>query len=389
MPNAMSAAGRLMPPLRRLQDSRNALLAERDALLTELAAAQRDRETLTRDLAEAQKEWLAVARERDALMQDLIASRRDAERLTHALQLAQSERDAAQREAARESVISQWDYRLRALEAQGENLDARSMRESHRVDYVLANQEGILATIEDFHAARRTEDYRAAFTSAEPLVSVTVITANRPDTLVSRCLRSLQTQTYRNLQIIVVGDHCIDDTEAKVAALKDDRIVFHNLPARGPYPPPGPDRWRVAGTHPANKALSLCEGQFICHLDDDDRYDPERIAIMVAAAQANEADVCWHQFWWENADGTWRTIGDGSFELGQIGTSSIFYHRYFARIPDDVHAYRIGEPGDWNRLRKIKLLRPKTHFVDQPLVYHYGGSEREPFVAQPGETFLE
>jgi hypothetical protein len=110
---------------------------------------------------------------------------------------------------------------------------------------------------------------------------------------------------------------------------------------------------------------------------------------MVAAAQANEADVCWHQFWWENADGTWRTIGDGSFELGQIGTSSIFYHRYFARIPDDVHAYRIGEPGDWNRLRKIKLLRPKTHFVDQPLVYHYGGSEREPFVAQPGETFLE
>jgi hypothetical protein len=181
----------------------------------------------------------------------------------------------------------------------------------------------------------------------------------------------------------------VDDTEARIAALKDDRIIFQNLPARGPYPRPGPDRWRVAGTHAANHALSLCEGQFITHLDDDDRFDPERIATMVAVAQANEADLCWHPFWWENEDGTWRILGDGTFELSQIGTSSIFYHRYFTRIADDVQAYRIGEPGDWNRLRKIKMMRPKTFFVDQPLVYHYGGSQREPFVAQPGELFLE
>jgi hypothetical protein len=431
MPSPISAIFRLVPPIHRLQASRNALMAERDALLAErealsaqLAAARHDRDTCNRDLAVAQTEWLAVARERDAartegaaltqnlaaaraegmaLAQDLAAARldgarvigelaaarQDCDRLTGALLLAQSERDAARQEAARQAELTQWNDRLRALEALTENLNARSMRESHRVDYVLAHQEGILAGIDDFHAARATAAYRAAFSDPDPLVSITVITAHRPDLLVSRCLHSLQAQTYRNLQIIVVGDHCTDDTPARVAALRDDRISFHNLPARGPYPPPGPDRWRVAGTHPANKALSLCEGQFICHLDDDDRFEPERIAIMVAAAQANEADFCWHPFQWENADGTWRIIGDGTFELGQIGTSSVFYHRYFARIPDDVHAYRIGEPGDWNRLRKIKLLRPKTHFVEQPLVYHYSGSEREAFVAQPGETFLE
>jgi hypothetical protein len=70
-------------------------------------------------------------------------------------------------------------------------------------------------------------------------------------------------------------------------------------------------------------------------------------------------------------DGEWRLIGDGRFAVGQITTGSIFYHRYFARIRWDPLAYRLDEPGDWNRLRKIKVLRPKLHFVPEPLLHHY------------------
>lgn len=48
-----------------------------------------------------------------------------------------------------------------------------------------------------------------------------------------------------------------------------------------------------------------------------------------------------------------------------------------------------AEPGDWSLLRKIKMPPSRTRFVDKPLVYHYGGSEKEAFVAQLGEAYLE
>jgi len=261
--------------------------------------------------------------------------------------------------------------------------------ERQRVDYALLGADGMLNEIELYNSARRQPEYNKVFEAANPLVSICVATMNRPDLLIDRCLKSLLNQTYRNIQIVVVGDHCTDDTGSRVARLGDDRISFHNLPERGPYPQPGIDRWRVAGTNAINAALSMCEGQFITHLDDDDGSTADRIEILVNAALEHKADFCWHPFWCERKGGTWFKLGDGRFELGQITTGSIFYHQYFKRIPWDVFSYRVQEPGDWNRLRKIRTLRPNLHFVDRPLLYHYTEGSQPPFVRRNAESFLK
>lgn len=268
-------------------------------------------------------------------------------------------------------------------------LEARLESEGARIDWALGSTEGITEQVDAYLACRETDGYRAAFASPTPLVSVCVATMDRADVLVERALASLRQQTYRNLQVIVVGDHCTDDTAQRIAAIGDSRIQFVNLPERGPYPHPGLDRWYVAGSNAMNHALSLCEGQFITHLDDDDAMVPHRIETLVAAALTDQADFLWHPFWYEQCDGTWRRIGDGRLQLGQVSTGSIFYHRYFAQIRWDVHAYRLREPGDWNRIRKIKLLRPRTHFVDEPLLYHHQEQQAHAaFIARDGERFL-
>ena len=279
--------------------------------------------------------------------------------------------------------------RVAALEHRALAMESLLYAERRRVDVALAGIEGVLDEIEPFHAARATAAYQQVFDAPDPLVSVCVATVNRPGLLIERCLRSLREQSYRNLQIVVVGDHCTDDTGYRIAQLRDDRIVFHNLPARGPYPRPGMPRWQVAGSNAMNHALSLCEGAFITHLDDDDAAVSDRIATLVAAAQASRADFCWHPMWYERPDGTWLVIGNGHIELGHISTGAIFYHRYLARFPWDVRAFRLDEPGDWNRLRKIRALRPNTHYIDRPLVYHYAEGSQPKFVQQDGETFLE
>lgn len=278
---------------------------------------------------------------------------------------------------------------LLLLEPRTRSVEGLLDLERSRIDWTLGCIEGITEQTDTYLACRETSDYQAAFASPTPLVSVCIATMDRGDLLVGRALASLRQQTYRNLQIIVVGDHCTDDTGQRIAALNDDRIRFVNLPERGPYPHPGKDRWFVAGSNAMNHALSLCEGQFVTHLDDDDAMVPHRIETLVAAALQDRADFLWHPFWYEQCDGTWRRIGDGRLQLGEVSTGSIFYHRYFTRIRWDVHAYRLQEPGDWNRIRKIKLLRPRCRFVAEPLLYHHQEQQAHAaFVARDGERFL-
>jgi rhamnan synthesis protein F/glycosyl transferase family 2 len=279
--------------------------------------------------------------------------------------------------------------RVKALENRAAILESALELETGRIDWALGGVEGVTAQIDAYHAYRETKQYRAAYASTTPLVSVCVATMDRANLLLERSIASIRAQSYRNLQIVVVGDNCTDDTELRLAALGDNRIQFANLPERGPYPRPGIDRWCVAGSTAMNHALSLCEGQFLTHLDDDDAMVPHRIETLIAEALQHQADFLWHPFWYEHRDGTWVRAGDGRFQHAQVSTGSIFYHRYFAQFPWDVRAYRLREPGDWNRLRKIKLLRPRMRFVDEPLLYHHVEQSQAAFIAREGERFLE
>jgi len=266
--------------------------------------------------------------------------------------------------------------------------------EQYRIEAALFHTEGLTPLREEFLKARSTAEYQAAFDNDNPLVSVCVTTMNRAELLVERALASICAQSYRNLQVIVVGDHCTDDTADRIARLGDSRISFVNLPKRGPYPrsgndQPGNDRWRVAGTYPGNRALALVEGEFVTHLDEDDTFEPQRIEILLQKIRVVRADLVFHPFWYQQPDGGWVECGNGSFELTQTGTGMIFYHRYLARVPWDVYAYRFAEPGDWNRLRKFKMMRAGIEFVPLPLTRYYRLPARDPFVAEEGEQFLD
>lgn len=261
--------------------------------------------------------------------------------------------------------------------------------EQYRIEAALFHAEGLTQLREEFLKAKSTAMYQAAFDNDNPLVSVCVTTMNRAELLVERALTSICAQSHRNLQVIVVGDHCTDDTAERIARLADSRVSFVNLAKRGPYPRPGYDRWRVAGSYPGNRALELVEGEFVTHLDEDDTFEPQRIEILLQKIREVRADLVFHPFWAQQPDGGWFQDGNGSFEHFQTSTGMIFYHRYLARVPWDVYAYRFSEPGDWNRFRKFKMMRARIEFVPLPLTRHYQIPARDPFVAEEDEEFLE
>src|SRR5713226_5860303 len=80
-----------------------------------------------------------------------------------------------------------------------------------------------------------------------PLVTVIVATYNRSRLLTERCIPSILGQSYDNLELIIVGDGCTDDTEELLSQLNDPRLRFYNLPERGRYPSDPLRRLMVAG----------------------------------------------------------------------------------------------------------------------------------------------
>ena len=279
--------------------------------------------------------------------------------------------------------------RIEALENRIALVEGQYALERDRVDWALARHEGLPDAIAAYQIARSAPDYWTAYNSSEPLVSIVIATADRTGTLLERSVPSALAQTYRNLEIVVVGDCAPLATERGLAAFRDTRISFFNRAERGPYPMPGRDRWRVGGCLAMNEGLTRSAGAFVTHLDDDDTMEPQRIERLVAAAKQARADFLWHALRFQRHDGSWMVIGNGVLEVGQVGTPSIFYHRYFARIPWDINAYRASEPGDWNRLRKIKALRPRLHYVADALSSHFADPSPPAFEPLPGERFLD
>jgi glycosyltransferase involved in cell wall biosynthesis len=205
---------------------------------------------------------------------------------------------------------------------------------------------------------------------AHPLVTVIVATYNRSRLLTERCIPSILRQTYDHFELIIVGDCCTDDTEELVSQIKDPRLKFHNLPERGRYPPDPIQRWMVAGTAPVNKALSLAQGDFITHLDDDDEYRLDRLEKLVKFAIDKQCDFVWHPFWWEQDDG-WVLNQAVEIAHGQITNGAVLYRGWFAKVPWEIDAYRLMEPGDWNRYRRIKYIGPVAMRYREALLRHY------------------
>jgi hypothetical protein len=232
---------------------------------------------------------------------------------------------------------------------------------------------------------RASAEYRAIYEGPDPLVSVCIVTYNRAKVLAERCLPSVLAQSYENIEVIVVGDGCTDDTSDAISRLSDPRVTFVNRP-RGTYPEHPLLRWMVAGTVPGNHALSLVKGQLLTHVDDDDEYPPDRLSKVVALLRKERAELVFHPFLLETAEGQWLEWPAAAFEGGQVTNGSTLYLAWFKHVECDPTCYRYPEPADWNRYRKIQYLGARTVRHPEPLLRHYRERTQHPGTAGSSGT---
>ncbi len=132
-------------------------------------------------------------------------------------------------------------------------------------------------------------------------------------------MRACGHSTLANWELIVVGDHCTDDTAAVVASFDDPRITFINLPQN-------------VGDQggPNNEGVRVARGRYIAYLNHDDMYFPDHLASSVAWCEGSGADLVWSPLLMalpasesELASETWR------FQLIGIPPGDDYHPRVF------------------------------------------------------------
>jgi len=112
---------------------------------------------------------------------------------------------------------------------------------------------------------------------SSPFFSVIIPTFNRAE-LLKIAIASVLAQTYVDWELIVVDDGSTDNTAGIVSGFGDERIKY---------------RYQVNAERSAarNKGIAHSTGQYICFLDSDDYYLPERLSMLHAELERRNFPV--------------------------------------------------------------------------------------------------
>lgn len=202
----------------------------------------------------------------------------------------------------------------------------------------------------------------------DPLVTVRICTKDRPELLIERSLASVMRQTYTNIEILVVGDHCDDRTADALAEIDDPRLRYVNLGRQGDYPTDPVRRWQVAGSKPMTAALYLASGHWIAPCDDDDEFVDTHVEHLLRFAQRERMEFVWGRTQEFGSGPESRFVGHEVMSFAATNHGAVFYSMGLAAIPYSPTADRMLEPFDWNLWKRMQLAGARMAFLDE-LVY--------------------
>lgn len=134
----------------------------------------------------------------------------------------------------------------------------------------------------------------------QPLISV-IIPAHNSEETIGVAIQSILTQTYLNLEIIVVDDNSTDATENVVREyeIRNTKVHYFKLPFNDPHRYNTRGRNINAGYSARNFGFEKAKGEWITFQDADDASLRNRIEVQYSLAMRyNVSHVCieWQQF---------------------------------------------------------------------------------------------
>lgn len=112
-----------------------------------------------------------------------------------------------------------------------------------------------------------------------PLVSIIMATYNRPDVL-KYAIKSVIWQTYKNWELLVVGDACSESTGQVIKDFNNPKISYHNFEENFGEQS-GPNNW----------GINNAKGKYISFLNHDDLWFPDHLSLCISHIKEWGADL--------------------------------------------------------------------------------------------------
>ena len=218
-----------------------------------------------------------------------------------------------------------------------------------------------------------------------PLYSILLPTHNRADVL-PFAVRSVLAQTCGDFELLVVGDGCTDGTADAVAAFRDARLRWFDLP-------------KAPGFGYANRNVVLREarGELVTFMAHDDLWLPDHLELLARCMEQSGAEIAYSRPLWVIPTGLLAPL---VFNLHHTETLERFVGRTFNSIPAACVVHRrecFERYGYWNaELPAAADLdmwarivegggRQNFAYLPEPTCLHFRANWRtEADVSQPG-----
>jgi hypothetical protein len=203
-------------------------------------------------------------------------------------------------------------------------------------------------------AFRGTSEYQAAFTDAEPLVTVRIATYNRPQQLVDVAIASVLSQTYENWELVVVSDGPSAENRRAATSVKDRRIRYVEKERTAGLPRERRNSYLVSGAATMNAGTRLAAGSWLAPLDDDDAFSPDHIEKLLGLARAEGAELAYGALIQRNlVTGAQSLIWSDPPRFGGISLQGVLYLTGLRFMELDEESWLFDEAGDWHLIERM------------------------------------
>src|SRR5271165_4177347 len=104
-------------------------------------------------------------------------------------------------------------------------------------------------------------------------------------------------------------------------------------------------------------------GTFLAPLCHDDAFTEDHISALLSAMADTRSDLAHGQVLMERHSGPWHTLGKETLEHGHVTHGACLYSGRLRHMPLDPECWVLGEPGDWNLIRRVTSIGAKPCFV--------------------------
>ncbi len=160
----------------------------------------------------------------------------------------------------------------------------------------------------------------------KPLVSIITPTWQRHEKLLNRCIPSVQAQTYRKVEHVIVSDGPDPDLAGKLAERASGGAFAHPVRfVQLQEPHPGGNRY---GGLARRTGITVAGGALIGYVDDDDALRPEHAAKLAELFINSTISWAYSRMASHSNSGLTTEIGHADPpQAGQIGTPMIMHRR--------------------------------------------------------------